>query len=346
MLVAVIDIGTNSTRLLVGDVREDGIVVELSRRTQVTRLGEGVDETGALSDAAIGRVLATLDEYARVLKPFEVDARIAVLTSAARDATNGDELLETVRNRYGLEASVLTGDQEAQLTFLGAMSDRDADDLTPTLVIDVGGGSTELIVGHGREVGFHVSLQAGVVRQSERHLHSDPPSTAELRKLGGDVRSLIERDVPPAVRRQPRWAIAVAGTATSLAAIDQALEPYDPERVHGYWIELTTARLLLARLGAMTLEERRATRGLHPDRAATVSAASKPPSTTSSVAPPCGAPGSPKRRSTGRIRSQRQPRHRRGPMTNSDRPTRFAVPLQPVERPRYVSGPGSATSIS
>jgi exopolyphosphatase/guanosine-5'-triphosphate,3'-diphosphate pyrophosphatase len=270
MLVAVIDIGTNSTRLLVGDVREDGIVVELARHTQVTRLGEGVDGTGALSDAAIGRVLATLDDYALVIDPLAVDARIAVLTSAARDATNGGALLETVRNRYGLEASVLSGDQEAQLTFLGAMSDRDADDRTPTLVIDVGGGSTELIVGHGREVGFHVSLQAGVVRQSERHLHSDPPSPTELRKLGRDVRSLIERDVPPAVRREPQWAIAVAGTATSLAAIDQALEPYDPERVHGYWIELTTARLLLARLASMPLEERRATRGLHPDRAATV----------------------------------------------------------------------------
>jgi exopolyphosphatase/guanosine-5'-triphosphate,3'-diphosphate pyrophosphatase len=270
MRVAVVDIGTNSTRLFVADVAEDATVAELERRTQVTRLGEGVDETGALSDTAIGRVLATLDDYTRVIDLRGVDARIAVLTSAARDAVNGDTLLATVRERYRLEASVLSGDQEAQLTFLGAMSDRDATDPTATLVIDVGGGSTELIVGNASEVHFHVSLQAGVVRQSERHLRGDPPSHTQLRKLGRDVRSLIERDVPPAVRREPQWAIAVAGTATALAAVDQALDPYDPARVHGYWLELTTARLLLARLASMGLEQRRMTRGLHPDRAPTI----------------------------------------------------------------------------
>jgi exopolyphosphatase/guanosine-5'-triphosphate,3'-diphosphate pyrophosphatase len=270
MRVAVVDIGTNSTRLLIADVAQDATVAELERRTQVTRLGEGVDETGALNDAAVGRVLTTLDDYERTIDLLSVDARIAVLTSAAREAVNGNTLLATVRERYRLEASILSGDQEAQLTFLGAMSDRDASDRTTTLVIDVGGGSTELIVGNADEVRFHVSLQAGVVRQSERHLRGDPPSEAQLRKLRRDVRSLIERDVPPAVRREPRWAIAVAGTATALAAVDQALDPYDPARVHGYWLELTTARLLLARLASMGLEQRRATRGLHPDRAATI----------------------------------------------------------------------------
>ena len=270
MRVAVVDIGTNSTRLLIADVAQDATVAELERRTQVTRLGEGVDETGALNDAAVGRVLTTLDDYERTIDLLSVDARIAVLTSAAREAVNGNTLLATVRERYRLEASILSGDQEAQLTFLGAMSDRDASDRTTTLVIDVGGGSTELIVGNADEVRFHVSLQAGVVRQSERHLRGDPPSEAQLRKLRRDVRSLIERDVPPAVRREPRWAIAVAGTATALAAVDQALGPYDPARVHGYWLELTTARLLLARLASMDLVQRRATRGLHPDRAATI----------------------------------------------------------------------------
>jgi exopolyphosphatase/guanosine-5'-triphosphate,3'-diphosphate pyrophosphatase len=270
MRVAVVDIGTNSTRLLIGDVRESGAIAELTRRTQVTRLGEGVDATGALSDAAIARVLATLDEYAKEIERLDVDARVAVLTSAVRDSSNGRAFLELVRDRYGLEASVLSGDDEAQLTFLGAMSDRDPADDTPTLVIDVGGGSTELVIGHGREVDFHVSLQAGVVRQSERHLSGDPPEAAALRALGRDVRSLIERDVPPAVRAMAKRAIAVAGTATSLAAVDQSLDPYNSALVHGYWLELTTARLLLARLGSMPLAERRQTRGLHPDRAPTI----------------------------------------------------------------------------
>jgi exopolyphosphatase/guanosine-5'-triphosphate,3'-diphosphate pyrophosphatase len=176
-----------------------------------------------------------------------------------------------VRARYGIEARVLSGEEEAQLTFLGAMSDRDPADARPTLVIDVGGGSTELIVGAGGVVGFHASLQAGVVRQSERHLSRDPPTRGMLRALGRDVRTLIERDVPPAVRREAQRAIAVAGTATSLAAVDQALEPYDSARVHGYELDLSTVRLLLARLASLPLAERRASvRGLHPDRAPTI----------------------------------------------------------------------------
>jgi exopolyphosphatase/guanosine-5'-triphosphate,3'-diphosphate pyrophosphatase len=270
MRVAVVDVGSNSTRLMVADVSDGGVIVTLERRTQVTRLGEGVDSSGRLSDAAIGRVLATLDEYATVIAEREVDARVGVLTSAVRDSANGSVLLDAVRSRYGIDASVLSGEEEAQLTFLGAMSDRDAADLRPTLVIDIGGGSTELIVGGGGVVGFHVSLQAGVVRQSERHLSRDPPTRGMLRALGRDVRTLIERDVPPVVRRGAQRAIAVAGTATSLAAVDQALEPYDSARVHGYELDLSTVRLLLARLASLPLAERRAVRGLHPDRAPTI----------------------------------------------------------------------------
>jgi exopolyphosphatase / guanosine-5'-triphosphate,3'-diphosphate pyrophosphatase len=270
MRVAVVDIGTNSTRLLVADVEADGSIAELDRRTEVTRLGDGVDSSGVLSDAAIGRVLATLDDYVKVIEHYGAQARPAVLTSAVRDAANGPEFVATVERRYGLEARAIAGTEEAQLTFLGATSDRDPDDHTPTLVIDVGGGSTELIRGTGRAVEFFVSLQAGVVRQSERHLSDDPPTLGELSALGSDVTALIEREVPEAVRRSAARAIAVAGTATSCAAIDQALEPYDASRVHGYRLELTTLKLLLARLASMDLAERRRVRGLHPDRAPTI----------------------------------------------------------------------------
>jgi len=139
-----------------------------------------------------------------------------------------------------------------------------------TLVIDVGGGSTELILGSGRQVEFSVSLQAGVVRQSERHIVEDPPTVLELVALGADVAALIKRGVPESVRAGTARAIAVGGTATSCAAIDQALDPYDPERVQGYRLDLVTLRLLLARLASLDLAERRAVRGLHPDRAPTV----------------------------------------------------------------------------
>jgi exopolyphosphatase/guanosine-5'-triphosphate,3'-diphosphate pyrophosphatase len=270
MRVAVVDIGTNSTRLLVADVHPDGSITELDRRTRVTRLGDGVDASGVLSEAAIARVLATLDDYAAVIEELGAQARPAVLTSAVRDAANGQEFVATVERRYGLEARAIAGSEEAQLSFLGATSDRDPGDQTATLVIDVGGGSTELILGTGRMVEFFVSLQAGAVRQSERHLTHDPPTLSELAAVGADVASLIDREVPEAVRRGAARAIAVAGTATSCAAIDQALDPYDATRVHGYHLELSTLKLLLARLASLDLVSRRKVRGLHPDRAPTI----------------------------------------------------------------------------
>jgi exopolyphosphatase/guanosine-5'-triphosphate,3'-diphosphate pyrophosphatase len=270
MRVAVVDIGTNSTRLLVADVDRAGHLLEVDRRTAVTRLGEGVDASGSLSSSAVERVNRALDGYAQAIEELSADARIAVLTSAVRDSSNGEQFVVSLRERYGLDARIISGEEEAQLTFLGAMSDRDSGDATRALVIDVGGGSTELVIGALGTVSFHVSLQVGVVRQTERHLHGDPPSAGELNALRRDVRTLIERDVPATERRGVERAIAVAGTATSLAAIDQALEPYDRERVHGYRLDIVTTRLLLARLAAMPLAERRGTRGLHPDRAPTI----------------------------------------------------------------------------
>lgn len=270
MRVAVTDIGTNSTRLYIADVDDDGRIDEIVRRSEITRLGDKVDSTGRLSDAAVERVLNTLADYASLMDEQDATERPAVLTSAVRDAENGKEFVATVRERFGLDAQMIEGTREAQLSFLGATSDRDRSDAAPTLVIDVGGGSTELIVGAAREVSFSVSLQAGGVRYSERHLHNDPPTQHELAALASDLRATIEAEVPTEVRRSARAAIAVAGTATSCAAIDQALDPYDPSRVHGYRLDLTTLKLLLARLAAMPLEQRREVRGLHPDRAPTI----------------------------------------------------------------------------
>jgi exopolyphosphatase/guanosine-5'-triphosphate,3'-diphosphate pyrophosphatase len=272
MRIGAVDIGSNSTRLLIADVSPAGRIVELDRRSEVTRLGSGVDMTGRLDDAAMDRVFATLDAYRAALDAAEVpaDARLAVLTSAVRDAANGADFTAVVRNRYGLDARTLAGEQEAQLMFLGATHDRDPADRTPLLVFDIGGGSTELVVGHQDRVDFHVSTQLGVVRQTERHLHHDPPQPRELQALADDVRAVLHAHVPVAVRDDARLAIGVAGTATSLAAIEQELEPYDPARVHGYVVELSAAELLLARLAQLPLQERREVRGLHPDRAPTI----------------------------------------------------------------------------
>ena len=270
MRVAVVDIGSNSTRLLIADVSEGRVTAELERRTEVTRLGSGVDADRRLRSDAMDRVYSTLDGYKKAIEAHGCDKRVAVLTSAVRDSANGAEFAATVRDRYGLEPHVLTGDEEATMTFLGATSERDSSDTTPTLVFDIGGGSTELVIGGARDVSFHVSTQAGVVRQTERHITTDPPTEQEQRELADDVRRILDEAVPDTKRAAVNRAIAVAGTATSLAAIAQDLDPYDPERVHGYVIDSGQCAQILDRLAAMTLEQRRHVAGLHPDRAPTI----------------------------------------------------------------------------
>jgi exopolyphosphatase/guanosine-5'-triphosphate,3'-diphosphate pyrophosphatase len=264
--VAVVDVGTNSTRLLVADVgRNGGDLVEVERRSVVTRLGEDVDATGRLTEAAMDRVRGVLADYRSIIDASEAGHARAVLTSAVRDADNGRAFVAEVRDRFGLLARELSGDEEARLTYLGATSRRRRDE--PTLVIDIGGGSTELVVGEGDALRFHVSTQAGVVRQTERHLRADPPAADELRALTDDVRATFAEAVDDDATRLPHGAIAVAGTATSLAAIELALDPYDPARVEGHVLSLPACEALRDRLAAMPLQARRSIPGLHPDRA-------------------------------------------------------------------------------
>jgi exopolyphosphatase/guanosine-5'-triphosphate,3'-diphosphate pyrophosphatase len=270
MRVAIVDIGTNSTRLLVADAAESRVIDEVERRSTVTRLGDGVDSDGRLRDDAMQRVFATVEGYRALIDQHGADRALAVLTSAVRDAANGEEFARAVAERYHLEPHILSGDDEARLTFLGATSARDPGDTTPTLVIDIGGGSTEVVIGRGRNAEFHVSNQAGVVRQTERHISHDPPTASELEHLAADVRSVLERGVPVEQRKAVRHAIAVAGTATSLAAIAQALDPYDPDKAHGYVLVASERDELRARLVAMTLEQRRHVTGLDPARAPTI----------------------------------------------------------------------------
>jgi exopolyphosphatase / guanosine-5'-triphosphate,3'-diphosphate pyrophosphatase len=267
--VAVVDIGTNSTRLLVADVDDDGALTEVERRTEVTRLGQGVDRDGVLAEDAMQRVHTTLADYGRRIDSRGARRAVAVLTSAVRDAANGAEFAARVRAEHGLDARTIDGDEEARLTFLGATSSRPHEDVT-TVVIDIGGGSTELVVGSGRRVSFHVSTQIGVVRHSERHVHTDPPRDDERDALAADVRAILAASVPPDVRTSTRAAIAVAGTPTSLAAIDLDLECYSADKVQGHVLTLEACEAMLGRLAAMPEAERRTVRGLHPDRAPTI----------------------------------------------------------------------------
>ena len=273
MRVAVVDIGSNSTRLLIADVDPAaGSIAEVLRRSEVTRLGAGLEANGSLSERAIARVTRTLAEYRAAIRAHGAEANLAVLTAAVRDAANGAWFAARVRDEFELDAHVLTGEEEAQLTFLGATAQQPSDgrESVPTVVIDIGGGSTELIVGRGRSAGFHVSLPVGVVRMSERHIRSDPPAAEELDSLAADARAILLGGLAVAERAPVERGIAVAGTATSAAAMDQQLEPYDPARVHGYTLTLEAVRSLRDRAAAMTEVARRSVKGLHPDRAPTI----------------------------------------------------------------------------
>ncbi|MFT3863843.1 MAG: Ppx/GppA phosphatase family protein [Solirubrobacterales bacterium] len=263
--VAVIDIGSNSTRLLVADV-EDGRVTPIERRSTVTRLGRGVDLSGRLAAEAIEATCGAIDPYVATLQELGAERVDAIATSAVRDADNGGAFVAELRERFALSARVLDGEEEARLTYLGATSETAPE--VPTLVIDIGGGSTEMIVGQGRQIDFHTSLQAGVVRHTERHLTSDPPTPVELEELAADLRALIEAATLQAPRAEA--GIAVAGTPTSLAAVELGLEPYDPSRVHGHVLELRSIQRMLSRLASTPLSQRMQIRGLHADRAPTI----------------------------------------------------------------------------
>jgi len=266
--IAVVDLGTNSTRLLVAEV-EDRRVIELERRTIVTRLGEGLEATGRLGDAAMARVSEALAVYREVIERLGAEQVVAVATSAMRDAENGPAFRDEIRERFGIDARTISGDEEARLTFLGATSGRAAG--AETLVIDIGGGSTEYVTGQaGSDPGFHVSTRMGSVRHTERHLASDPPTATEMSALAEDARAVITAEVPEEVRTRVEEGIAVAGTATNLAAIAQELDPYDPEKVHGYRIGRATCERIVSQLAALPVAERRGVTGLHPDRAPTI----------------------------------------------------------------------------
>jgi len=267
--VAVVDIGTNSTRLMIADVGAGGTLQELHRESIVTRLGARVDATGRLQEDAMQRVFDTLARMRELIGEHGAAATTAVLTSAVRDAANGPEFTATVRERYDLDARTIGGDEEAALTFAGATSER-PETGHELLVVDIGGGSTEFVIGRDGDVGFHASTQAGVVRQTERHVGHDPPRREETDELRREVAQIIADNVPAERRRRVVHAIAVAGTATSCAAIELELDPYDRALVHGHVLRRAMITGILARLSRLTDADRRAVTGLQPDRAPTI----------------------------------------------------------------------------
>ena len=257
--VAAVDLGTNSTRLLVADVDGDRLE-ELTRRLTITRLGEGVDRRRRLLPLPIARVRNCLSEYRQELEALGAERTLCIATSSVRDAENGEAFLGEIEWSYGFTTRLLSGAEEAAMMIRGVTAGRPP--LDDVLVVDIGGGSTELVVAADGEVASATSLDIGCVRITERFLGSDPPSRPELAAASGYVRSLL----PPL---QAAAAIGVAGTVTTLATIDLGDAEYDPERTHGHRLPLASVDEQLERLAAMTTEERVAL-GIEPGRASVI----------------------------------------------------------------------------
>ncbi|SDR92706.1 Ppx/GppA phosphatase [Friedmanniella luteola] len=270
--VAAVDCGTNSIRLLIAEAGPDGGLLELDRRTEIVRLGQGVDATGEFHPDALARTFAATDAYAALIRDAGVpSSRIRfVATSASRDARNRDAFFSGVHDRLGVTPEVISGDTEAQLSFVGALS-RVRPGAEPVLVVDIGGGSTELIVGSAAgAVASAVSLDIGSVRLTERFLSAHPPAPEAVAEAAAHVDAQLDTSGID-FAAVGTW-IGVAGTATTLAGVHLGLEQYDRARVHGSVITLPALHALFTRLVGATVEEIRALPSMHPGRADVVTA--------------------------------------------------------------------------
>lgn len=263
--LAAVDVGTNSVLLLVAERGRDRVLRPVREEADITRLGRGVDRTGVLSSEGMQATLDVLARFAALARQDGARALIVTATSAARDARNGSEFLDRARECTGAKVEILTGDEEARLSYLAVAQDFAAEaGEAGLLAIDVGGGSTEFVHGHGRQVLFRKSLDIGSVRLTERCVRSDPPAAADQDAIREVVRGALS--TLPSFPREVR-VVGIAGTVTSLFAIEHAIEPYDAGRVHGGWLALAEVARVRARLCAVPVTERRVLPGMQPKRA-------------------------------------------------------------------------------
>jgi exopolyphosphatase / guanosine-5'-triphosphate,3'-diphosphate pyrophosphatase len=254
--LAAVDVGTNSTRLLVADVEGGRVVAEHAREMIITRLGKGVDRTGRFDPAALRRTLDVLAGYGATCRRLGVQGRRVVATSATRDAGNRQEFLDGVRALLGVEAEVLSGEAEAATAYRGATHDLPGDGRT--LVVDIGGGSTELILGTTGNPEAMVSLDLGCVRLHERHLHTDPPTATEVAALRADAATQLARVTGTLDPASAERVVGVAGTITTVTAIGLGLAVYDPRRIHRSALSAAEIAAVAEKLAAMTVAERAA----------------------------------------------------------------------------------------
>jgi exopolyphosphatase/guanosine-5'-triphosphate,3'-diphosphate pyrophosphatase len=264
--VAAIDCGTNSLRMLVADVdRAAGTLVDVERQMEIVRLGQDIDKTGRIAPEALERTLAVTAHYAARCRELDVQAVRFVATSASRDAQNRDEFIDGVRELLGIEPEVVPGAQEAQLAFAGATFELAAEGGGPFLVVDIGGGSTELVRGDAA-VQAALSVDIGCVRLTERHLHSDPPTAAQVAAARSDVEAALDRIAEVVALQGIHTVVGVAGSVTNVTATALGLGEYDAARIHRTRLPVDVARAACDRLLAMSHAERAALPFMHPGR--------------------------------------------------------------------------------
>ncbi|MFI1657721.1 exopolyphosphatase [Streptomyces sp. NPDC020472] len=262
--VAGIDCGTNSIRLLVADVHpETGELIELDRRMTIVRLGQGVDKTGRLAPEALERTFAACREYAEVIRELGAERIRFVATSASRDAENRADFVNGVVEILGVEPEVITGDQEAEFSFTGATGELHGDDRR--LVVDIGGGSTEFVVGN-KHVEAARSVDIGCVRLTERHVRHDPPTAEEVAAIRADVRAALDLAAEAVPIDTAETLVGLAGSVTTVAAIALGLPEYDSEKVHHSRLSAAQVAEVTERLLASTHDERAAIPVVHPGR--------------------------------------------------------------------------------
>ena len=271
MRVAAIDCGTNSIRLLIADVQGDNFR-EVIRDMEIVRLGQGVDQTGAFHPDAIARTLAAVDKYASEIARRGVEKIRFCATSATRDASNRDLFIEGVMQRLGVAPEVISGEEEAKLSFAGATKDL-PDSLAPYLVVDIGGGSTEFVIGH-RAVESAKSVNIGCVRMSERHFKSDPATELEIESARRDIQMAIAEAAKVVDIKAAKSLVAVAGTATTVAAAALQLSQYDRYAIHLSRISAEQTAQVSEMFLKMNREERAALGYMHPGRVDVIGAGS------------------------------------------------------------------------
>ena len=264
---AAIDCGTNAIRLLIADVH-DGELTEIDRRMLTVRLGEGIDATGEFAPAALARTFAAVDEYAERIAASGATAVRMVATSASRDARNADEFIEGVRQRLGIVPEVVSGTQEAELSFLGAVRGLASSLVSPVLVADIGGGSTELILGDGASarIDASYSMDIGCVRMTERHLHSDPPTEEEIRATVATIDTAVDQALARVPVDEVATFVGLAGSVTTVAALAHHLPVYDAAAIHGSVTSRSQVVEVTDRLLTMTRDQRAAEPVMHPGR--------------------------------------------------------------------------------